>query len=180
MAKKPRAYIDSCCYIELALDSVGKSKKGSDVWCLNAMLKMHRDAQVELMTSTLSIAECQHAKGTLTDEIRKLLKQLITSGQYVTLIQDTILVAEKARDLKWVHGVSGISGADAIHVASALEMSCDYLVTFDASGMHSTATQLAVLGIEVIYPHDFMKRIPGEYRQAVIPSLKETEGQVDD
>ena len=180
MANRPRVYLDSCCYIELAREKVGveDQDRKNDLWCLNSMLQMHLDEKLELMTSTLSIAECRHAGGSdaVPDEIKSLFSKLLTSGRFVTLIQDTILVAELARDLLWVHGITGVKGADAIHIASAIQMSCDSFVTFDTSGMHAKASELAGLGTNVIYPRDFMEKIPGEYRQRTITGSDDEAG----
>ena len=39
--------------------------------------------EIEVLTSTLSIAECQHAHGTVSDEVKSLFKRFLTSGHYV-------------------------------------------------------------------------------------------------
>src|SRR5947208_2192260 len=104
------------------------------------MLRASRDGKVEVLTSTLSIAECTHAGGNYSEDVRNLFRKVLTSGQYVILIQDTILVAERARDLRWVHNVS-FKGADSIHIASALDQNCGEFVTFDGK-MHDRALEL--------------------------------------
>src|SRR5258708_2887967 len=110
--------MDSCCFIELALQVAGKSDpvRDSDLWFLKQLLNAAFDEEVEILTSTLSIAECSHAKGDVSDDVKSLFKRFLTSGRYVLLVQDSVLVAEKARNLRWVHGLP-FSGPDSIHVA---------------------------------------------------------------
>jgi hypothetical protein len=86
----------------------------------------------------------------LTDDIKKLFRDILTSGQYVVLVQDTVLIAERARNLYWVHGLS-FSGGDALHLASALEMRCDEYLTFDGK-LHTSAKDLEPLGLSVLLP----------------------------
>ena len=169
MAKKPKVYLDSCCFIELARVEIGAGDplREKDCWCLNAMLQARRNEHIEILTSTLSIAECLHADGATTDDIRSLFRKLLTSGTYVILVQDNIVVAEKARDLLWVHEIRKIKGADAIHVASAMQYGCDVFVTFD-KGMHDKAPELDALGLDVMYPRDYIQKLPAKYKQRSI------------
>ena len=166
MANKPRVYIDSCCFIELARVEIdaGDPDREKDVWCLRRILDAQHDDKLQILTSTLSIAECQHADGAATEEIRTLFNKLLTSGQYVILIQDTILVAERARDLRWVHEIQGVKGADAIHIASAMEFGCNEFLTFDGK-IHDKASAITKLGLDVIYPRDYQNNLPPEYLQ---------------
>ena len=50
---------------------------------------------------------------------------MLTGGQGITLVAPDIFIAERARDLLWVHGINCGGGADAIHVATALEERCE-------------------------------------------------------
>jgi hypothetical protein len=63
MAEARRVYIDSCCFIDMVKVKLGKvlnSDRELDVWHLKHLLEAHRDKEVELFTSTLTIAECSH------------------------------------------------------------------------------------------------------------------------
>ena len=57
---KPKVYVDSRCFIQRA-QAIGKNEigRGNDVWLVKQLLYAAHHARV---ASTLSIAECQHAK----------------------------------------------------------------------------------------------------------------------
>jgi len=177
---KPRVYTDSCCFIELALQSIGKhkSERENDLWHLKALFDAAFDEKIELLTATLSIAECSHANGDVSDDIKSLFKRLLTSGRYILLVQDTVLVAERARNLRWAHGLT-FRGADAIHIASAMEMKCDEFLTWD-NRIHGQAEALANLGLPIHYPCD-TGSLPMEYRQQnlLIPAAADAEAATD-
>ncbi|MGO9129751.1 MAG: hypothetical protein ACLQIS_08490 [Bryobacteraceae bacterium] len=94
-------YLDACCFIEAASFERGKHKPGreSDVLFTKALLEAHFDREVELFTSSLSVAECQCIKDDksqriLDDQVKENFRIVLTSGQFVSLVQDTILVAQ--------------------------------------------------------------------------------------
>lgn len=136
MAELRRVYIDSCCFIDMVKIEVGRpisTEKESDVWHLKRLLEAHRDGELLIFTSTLTIAECTHAgDGDIRDAVKSAFSRLLTSGQYVRLVQATPFIAQDARDLRWNSGIN-LKGADAIHVASALEMKCEELLSCDAA-----------------------------------------------
>jgi predicted nucleic acid-binding protein len=156
--------MDSCCFIELALQSVGKheASRENDLWFLKELLHAAFDEEIEVLTSTLTIAECAHAKGDVSDDVKTLFKKFLTSGRYVFLVQDSVLVAEKARNLRWAHGLS-FSGADSIHIASALETKCDEFITWD-NKPHDKAADLLNLALTVCIPSN-THCLPDKYKQ---------------
>jgi predicted nucleic acid-binding protein len=156
--------MDSCCFIELALQSIGKheTNRENDLWFLKELLNAAYDEKIEVLTSTLTIAECAHAKGDVSEDVKTLFKKFLTSGRYVFLVQDSVLVAEKARNLRWVHSLA-FSGVDAIHIASALEMKCDEFITWD-NKPHDNAKELSNLALTVCLPAD-THCLPDEYLQ---------------
>jgi predicted nucleic acid-binding protein len=162
--------MDSCCFIELALKTLGKHEaaREDDLWHLKELLNASFDGEIEVLTATLSIAECAHAKGDVSDDVKSLFKRFLTSGRYILLVQDSILVAERARNLRWVHGLA-LSGADAIHIASALELKCDEFLTWD-NKLHANVTALEALTLPVRFPHD-TTCLPMSYRQTQIPGM---------
>ncbi len=107
----------------VVLQSIGKNDtdRENDLWFLKELLNAAGDEEIEVLTSTFSIAECAHAKGDVSDDVKTLFKRFLTSGRYVLLVQDSVLVAEKARNLRWVHGLA-FGGADSIHLASAFQI----------------------------------------------------------
>ena len=94
--------------------------RNADVWFLWKMLEAHKEKDIEVFTSVLTIAECTHADGNSEQKVRELCTRLLMSGQYVTLVQPTPFIGADARDLRWIHGIA-LKGADALHVASGLD-----------------------------------------------------------
>jgi predicted nucleic acid-binding protein len=175
--------MDSCCFIELAVQSIGKHEadRENDLWFLKALLNAAYDEEIEVLTTTLTIAECSHAKQDVSEDVKTLFKKFLTSGRYVFLVQDSVLVAEKARNLRWVHGLT-LGGADSIHIASALELKCDEFLTWDKK-IHDNAVALNELALAVRFPRD-TGCLPDSYRQLLIPQTPATPllqaGRVED
>jgi hypothetical protein len=180
-----RIYLDSCCFIELALDATnGKLAEGGKfVWYLRTLLRAARDKQVTVLTSMFTLAECVSAKGAIDERVQQLFRSLLGSGSSgVTPWQMDIFVLDRARDLRWKHGVN-LRPADSVHVATALESRCDEFLTWDGANTQArrsimkAATPLAAFALTVCVPSD-TKCIPDEYRQqqlAVIPGGKTDE-----
>jgi hypothetical protein len=170
--------MDSCCFIELALQVIGENEpeRENDIWFLKQLLNAAHDEEIEVLTSTLSIAECQHAKGDISDDVKTLFKRFLTSGEYVLLVQDSVLVAEKARNLRWVHGLT-FAGADSIHLASAMELNCEEFLTWDKQP-HAHAGALNDLALSVRFPRD-TRCLPDGYRQMLISPPPPLESPVE-
>lgn len=168
---KPKVYMDSTCFIDMAKQAVGVLPKERDknIWFCKKLLEAHRDGNLEISTAILTVAECQHADNICDDQVQRLFKSILTSGQFVSLVQDTILVAERARDLRWIHKLS-FKGADAIHLASALEIHCVEFITMDFDHFLSRAQEIAKLGIHVIPPHK-TTQLPEEYLAGLLPGI---------
>ena len=100
MADRRKVYIDSCCFIDMVKTAVGTTLAGdrvSDVWHLKRLLEANRDKEVEVFTSTLTIAECTHVGDHRpSDKVMAVFSDLLSSGQYVTLVQVTPFMAEDA------------------------------------------------------------------------------------
>ena len=158
MDKKAKVYADACCFVEMASHLIGRHKpeRDRDVAYLKAIFQAHFEGKLAAHTSVLSIAECQYAGSStnklLTDDIKSLFKRFLTSGQYLALIQPTVVIGEKARNLYWAHGLN-FRGADALHIASALELDCVEFLTFD-DRILKAAKELDALGLRVIPPRD--------------------------
>jgi len=163
-----KIYIETSCFVEMAKHAVGGGwpERTSDIWHLKKLLQAGRDGKIQILTATLTIAECQHAEessdGMPSAAVKTIFKNLLMSGQYITLIQDTALVAERARNLRWVHGIC-MSGPDSVHAASALELSCDEFLSFDRT-FHKKKKQLEEIAVRVCLPHN-TQCLPDEYRQ---------------
>jgi len=113
----------------------------SHVHYLRKFLELARTNGVEIFTSTLTVAECTHAtdasdpdnhQKVLTDEVKRLIDGMLTSGKSgVMPVQPVFNIVKAARDFRWVYGVMKIAPLDALHVATAMHMKCDYFVTTD-------------------------------------------------
>lgn len=162
--------MDSTCFIDMAKNAVGTLPKGldNDVWFCKKLLEAHRNREIDVFTAVLTIAECQHADGICDDKVQRLFKSILTSGQFVFLVQDTVIIADRARNLRWTHNLA-FRGADSLHIASALEMGCSEFITTDGIVL-SRAKETAKLGIRIIHPHETLL-LPDEYRQGIVPGL---------
>ena len=171
-ANLAKIYIETTCFVEMAKHAIGTGNpsRDTDIWHLKMLLQAAKDGKLEVYTATLTVAECQHAEepsttGMPANEVKTLFKNFLTSWQYLTLIQDTILVAEQARNLRWVHGIC-LSGPDSIHAASYMELRCDEFLSFDTA-FHKKKAQLDGLAVKVRLPRN-TAFLPNEYRQAMI------------
>lgn len=168
MANKARIYMDACCFIDLAKSKIGKQSynRKDDVWHIHQLLKAAQSNEIMVFSSILSVAECSHAEGSCDDKVKDLFNSILTSGRVVTLSQCTIFTAEKARNLLWKSHIK-LRGADAIHVASALESRCEEFITSDRKGMLKQAEKIAKLGLQVVPAQD-TTHLPRSYRQTAL------------
>jgi hypothetical protein len=116
----------------------------------------------------LSIAECLHINepGGPSKETRDLFVYFLTSGTVVDLVEPDIFVTERARDLVWSDGIL-LSGADCLHVASAILDGFSEFVTLDErirkQKLATAIPQLQAIGIAVRRPSKPVN-LPSEYR----------------
>lgn len=137
MGNKDRVYMDSCCFIDMAkidlsvTDSIYDRSRIDAVWYLKRLCDAARDGEIEIITSTLTIAECLHdGNGHIGDKAKDLFEKFITSNRVALTISADYSVCVEARDLFWKHGIL-LAGADAIHLASAIVMNCKEFITTD-------------------------------------------------
>jgi predicted nucleic acid-binding protein len=151
----PRIYCDANPIIELAKLSkkTHDPARERDLWFLGQMLKAADNGELELYTSSISIAECVAAGDDWSKDVQEFFIGVLSSGRMFRLVQDSIFVAEQARDLRWNHNLV-LRGADAIHVASAMEAECTELISWDADMNNPRSIEKAAvlqkLGINVI------------------------------
>lgn len=175
---RPRAYMCACCFIDLVKHSVGKpleAGRANDIWYIEQLIQAHFETEIEVFTSTLTIAECTHVGDeNITPEVRSLFVRFLTSGQYLTLIEPDAFVAEDARDLRWKHHIS-LSGADGLHIASALSVECKEFLTSDTrrKGPIHQASKIAPLGMAVIRPFQ-TGFLSDERRQTAMPGMPQS------
>lgn len=173
----PRIYIEACPFIDaikhMVGDSVDKSRD-NDIWHTQACMKSALAGEIEIVTSTLTIAECRRAGGSpVPDETKRIIRSILLSGRVVILSQITQAIAEKARDLEWEEGIN-LGGADALHVASAIVTKCQEFFTTDGKGPLKNEAKIKLLGLSVIRPANTTLLDP-KYRQKKLvpePQLK--------
>ncbi len=166
-------YLDACCFIDMVKEHVGQplsADRNTDVWFLKQITQACRDSELDVYTSVISIAECTHAGGDMSPPVKARFDALLMSGQYVKLVQPTPFIATDARDLRWKHNIS-LRGADAIHVASALDRKCEEFITTDGQAKKMVAkTTLAQMGLRVIRAAQ-TTCLPGKYLQLGLPRI---------
>jgi predicted nucleic acid-binding protein len=166
MAEKPTIYVESCCVIDAAKyqdPSKAPPEKRDDVQHIQWILKAAEQGEIVVYTSSLTIAECQHVgEHPPSEELKRLFKSILTSGKVIQLISDSIFIGERARDLRWDHDIT-LRGADAVHVASAIEQGCEEFITTDARGPIKNAAKIAKLGLRVIRASE-TKLLPASYK----------------
>jgi predicted nucleic acid-binding protein len=171
MGEKPRVYIESAPLIDLVKYKVGvrgENDRAHDVFIVEQALEAARAGDIDAFTSTLTIAECTHVSDpTKLEAAKPFFLGLLASGKGgIRLIQTTLSVVERARDLQWFSAVA-VGGADAVHVASALHLRCDELWTSDGR-LLKRRDALKPLGLRVCKPGE-SSCLPAKYLQAQLP-----------
>lgn len=162
-------YLDACCFIDVVKSDTNAKlpeKAEQEVWYLKRLMQAHRDREITLYTSTLSIAEAVHVgKSPVPEPVQNGFEALLTSGQYVHLIQTTPFICMDARNLRWVDQIT-LRGADSLHLASAIDRGCVEFLTMDGrfERIQKWNAQLKSKGIIASLPSG-TKALPGKYLQ---------------
>lgn len=157
MIVNPRIYCDANPIIELArfAKKTHDHLREPDLAMMERLLKAANNEEIALFTSSISIAECVAAGDDYGQDVQEFFVGVLTSGRMFKLVQDSIFVAERARDLRWKDDIR-LKGADAIHVASALEAKCSEFITWDKDMNKDKVSEkskaLAKLGLKFIVP----------------------------
>jgi predicted nucleic acid-binding protein len=171
MATPAKIYLEACPIIDMA-EYEAKPSKGRemDVWLCKQALAAARDGKVVVFTSMLSVAECTTIAPDMPSppaETKRFLDMLLLSGKSgITIVQIRQIIAIRARDLRWAAEIN-LKGADAIHVATALEMKCDELWTRDGR-IWKKRTEIGQLGLKVVTPNA-TSALPESYRNPELP-----------
>jgi predicted nucleic acid-binding protein len=168
-----KIYIEACPIIDMA-EYEAKPSKGREmeVWLCKQALAAARDEknQIKVYTSMLSVAECTTIAPNLPNppaETKRFLDMLLLSGKSgITIVQIRQVIAIRARDLRWASEIN-LKGADAIHVATAIEMKCDELWTRDGR-IWRKRTEIGQLGLRVINPQETTV-LPEQFRNPELP-----------
>lgn len=109
------------------------SDRADDIWHARKLLEANRTKEVEVYTSVLTMAEAvavEQQQKRVPEEAKSLLRRILSSGQFLTLVQMMPAIGMRAAELRWKHEIV-LKGADAIHIASALELECVEFITTD-------------------------------------------------
>ena len=159
MQNIPKLYMDSCCFIDAVKHKVGTplndEKRQRNVIYINGLLQAALDKKVAILTSTLTIAECLHIEPrdvSVSDEVKALFRSILESGRIVYLVDADYFVMQRARSLRWDHGLR-LGGADGIHIASAKEKKCVEFITTDGKIVEKNDSSIfRSIGVEVVHP----------------------------
>jgi hypothetical protein len=161
---KPRVYLDSCCYIDVAkgrmgvpFDKPGEEDRPELLWYVETLLLAALNGDIEIVASTLVIAECLHtdSRDTIPETAKNTLRALLSAGNPVLLIAADFFVCERARDLLWNDQIFCGGAADQIHVATALDLRCEEFITTNRKRgplQGNRPAELAKLNLRVILP----------------------------
>jgi len=172
MPTKPRVYIDSCGFIDAVKQSVGAlpTDRDADVWHIKKLMEAHRKGDVSVLTSYLTAAECvaiQAGQTSVPENVQEHFRRLLTSGQYVELLQQTPRTAQISQNLRWKHGLV-FGGPDALHFAAAIEASVDEFITTDERlkkpKVATSVEALGAIGLRLIRG-SATQCLPAQYRQ---------------
>ncbi len=162
---KPRLYIDSSCFIDAISGANIEDGRDKEVDFLKRILKASEQGDLDVFTSGLTIAEVRYPRnGKVTEDVKRVIKSILSSGKIVSLVEPTIFISEDARDLKWKYDISGLGGADAIHLATAISQSCKEFITVEGKPIKQAEIIKSKLDIRVIKPSETIY-LPDSYKQ---------------
>lgn len=168
-----KIYIEACPLIDMAEHKPNPSAKegrGLDVWFCKQALAAALDGKIVVYTSMLSVAECTTISPDLPSppaDVKRFFDMLLMSGKSgLTIVQLRQIIAVRARDLRWASEIN-LRGADAVHVATAMEMRCDELWTQDGRILKNKK-EIEELKLKVVTPRE-TTILPEEYRHAELP-----------
>jgi predicted nucleic acid-binding protein len=176
MMSRPRIYLDSCCFIDVVKERAGVLPSGreNDAWFVKQLLKAHAAGDVIVQTSMAAVGEClavEDNEPDVPEQIKEHYRSLLTSGQFVHLVNPTPRTARLMQDFRWVHKLQ-LRSVDAMHLAAAVEVGCLEFVTTDgrlrkAKFLKATPV-MGTLGLRMITaPQTAL--LPSSYTQAEIP-----------
>jgi hypothetical protein len=172
MPDKPVVYIDSCGFIDAVKHTVGTLPTGrdDDVWHIKRLLEASRAGDLLVVTSYLTIAECvaiEPGQINVPVSVQEHFRNLLSSGQFVALLQQTLRTGTIAQEFRWRHNLV-LGGPDALHFAAAIEAAASEFITTDdrilKPRIAAAVTALGTLGMRVIRGADTIY-LPDKYRQ---------------
>ena len=158
MASRPQIYLDSCCFIDYVKQEVGAlpTDRERDAWFIKQLLLAHRSGLIVVNTSLVAVGEClsiEKGQAIVPEEAKDLFRRLMTSGQYVRLINPTPKTPRLMQDFRWNHGLV-LGAIDSMHLAAAVETKCSEFITTDdrlrKPKVAAAIPAMALLGLRMI------------------------------
>lgn len=167
-ASKPRIYLDACPIIDLVKFEVRvniSDELSQHAWHTQQLVRAAQDGPIGLYTSAISIAECTQVKDKAKeDQARPFFLGLLASGRSgIKLAQPTMVILDLARNLRWVNECN-LRGADAIHVATAIQFNCHEFLTTDTKVLSNAELLAHTHGLRICKP-SATKLLPDDYRK---------------
>jgi predicted nucleic acid-binding protein len=150
----PKIYIDACCLIEAL-----KKRRGiplthldSEVDMIQRIMRAARDGDIELHTSILTVAEVVHlGQRPPPADFKPSVERLLLSGRDgIRATAPTPQIILLARDLAVEENIGG-GVADRIHVATAMTIGVEELITLD-DRLSKRMANSNLRGLRVILP----------------------------
>jgi hypothetical protein len=122
-ADLPLVYADACVFLEVLQRVHGKWRDSFKV------LQAAERQDIQLIASRLLAAEVGRFRGDASKtRVDQLVLQYLDSVD-TQWVEVDLLIAQQARNLSWQFGIK--SGADAVHLATAVRMHADYFMSRD-------------------------------------------------
>lgn len=151
-ADAPRIYLDANVLLAYVADEEDRAET------VQALLDEARRGEIEVVTSTLSIAEVAYGEldqdGNLTEEGEDAIDELWTPASPIQLVDVTQALTLQARGIirkAKTEGLGGIQGADAIHLASAVMFGCAPIFTYEDQARRTRWQQATGIDVEEPY-----------------------------
>lgn len=161
-----KIYIDACCFIESLKGDVGKADptREADLDMLKRILSAARDENLVVYTSLFTVAEVvKGGSGVVDDALKTKIEKLLLSGRDgVTIVGLTPAISIRARNLAWEHELTGVRGADRVHLASAIQAGAKEFLSWD-NRLGKKMANVDLRMIRLIRPSD-TQCLPSEYR----------------
>ena len=138
------------------------------MWYCKHLLAAARNREIVVYTSTLTIAECTHARSPggeriITKDVKDTIEGYFFSNRFgVTPVQPNVFVTDVIRDMAWNDGLF-LKGFDSLHVASSLTMRCVEFLTRDRLTEEEKTILIDKHALRVCSP-DETKLLPDNYR----------------
>lgn len=161
----PKIYIDACCIIAAIKKQRGMmlDHPVREVDMIERVMRAARENELELHTSILTVAEVIHlGKPPPPSDLKPYVERLLLSGRDgIRATAPTPQIILLARDLAVEENISG-GVADRIHVATALTIGAEELLTVDGR-LAKKMAKSNLRGLRVVSPSN-TSLLPDRYR----------------